>query len=76
MRKGAFDPKAIIADWQAAFLAANGREPKRIPRYERGWFVFRTEFGSVSSRYRRADVETMTGRLKSRIEQSAEGKQP
>ena len=64
MSKPLFDPAPIIADYEAAYRAANSREPPPI-HYENGWFVFRSLFDARQA-YRRQDMIGMTEKLTKR----------
>lgn len=64
MSKPLFDPAPIIADYEAAYRAANNREPPPI-HYENGWFVFRSLFEARNA-YRRQAMIGMTGKLAKR----------
>lgn len=55
----------IIADYCAAYMAANGREVEHIS-YQRGWFIMRRGPHSTPSRYRKAAVLDMTATLNAR----------
>lgn len=60
------DDDPIVVAWATAFTAANGRPPDQMPRYESGWYVFRSSLGYVTGRSRREGLERMTARLKER----------
>lgn len=59
-----FDPD--VAAWRDAFIAANGFQPAVVPKYEKGWFVWRHSSGWVTSRDRRSALIEMTKRLEHR----------
>lgn len=69
----AFDPNALIADWQAAYEAANGFKPTHDVAYERGWFRFRNA-SEGTFRRRRFEVENMTNTLNFRARSQQESK--
>ena len=48
----------LMDEWQAAFRAANGKEPPRIT-YNRGWYMV----AGSSRKYRRRQFEQMRDRL-------------
>lgn len=56
-------PNDLIAEYRAAYLAANAKEPPRI-RYFNGWFIF--EYGRIPIRYRKRAFETMRDRLRAK----------
>ena len=64
MSKPLFDPAPIIANYEAAYRAANNSEPLPI-YYENGWFVFLSLFEARKA-YRRTDMIGMTGKLAKR----------
>jgi hypothetical protein len=58
-------PDKLIAEYQAAFAAANpGAKPYGI-FYDRGWY--RMARRGVIARYRRKEIEQMIGVLRSRV---------
>ena len=61
MSKPLFDPAPIIANYEAAYRAANNSEPLPI-YYEHGWFVFLSLFEARKS-YRRQNMIVMTEEL-------------
>ncbi len=52
----------LIENYIDAYKAFNGCYPPRIT-YENGWFVFRYADGGHSAKFRRKQIEEMTGRL-------------
>ncbi len=59
-------PVELIDKWAAAYEAANGKKPDRVPTYEKGWFVFKSPFFIVAFRARRKQLEEMIIALEKR----------
>jgi len=57
-------PEDVMADYRAAYLAANGRSISVA--YNRGWFVLDT--GPYQTRHRRQQVEGFTAELRRRVQ--------
>lgn len=59
-------PAEIIDDYVSVFAKVNpGLRINLV--YEGGWFIFRTESGSVGSRYRRHAIERLAAELRKHV---------
>lgn len=55
----------VIARWQAAFEAANGKPAPKVMRCGRGWFMAEGHYSGGKRRLK--DFETYTDRLLQRV---------
>ncbi len=55
--------QVLIAEYKAAYEAANGRPLNSSISYDRGWFTVKDSSAMFGTRHRRADIERMRDTL-------------